>query len=396
MVRAIRSALGMALLAAVAAAAAPTAGASTAGGAHCFGVLPSGGEYSSISYPVGCYGHDEPMISPISHVPGSSSNITWEIVLPTDGSSRQVVDLGPTFWFGAGVNDPHSFFGQAFEELQFYPDSLNRQCGPDGSFNPRHVANVWTVCSPVWKVTPDGTAELAAFNGELKLAGSNDPLVMHSGDTVRVHYFRGPQHQHPLNILVTDETSRQQSAPLILISKSDGPLTPTGSTNTDSNFLQWGAVYAPPMEFSWEIGHANFYKYPFQPECLPGMFNCYSYNVPRGWLGVNPVRIKSVKFNNDSVKPSSYETVDGQGGSFEDFLWCGSYNAPGSHGSCTFPWYTYNGAHHAIEFGGDYPATTSDFNTYFQFATQGHCPSPFAPAFQTYCGTTLQPTPPIP
>jgi hypothetical protein len=391
-----RSALGAVLLAAGAIALAPATGALAADSTSCFGVLPGGGDYSSVAYPDGCYGHDEPMVDPISSAPGSSSNITWEIVLPADGANRQIVDMGPTFWFGAGVSDPHSFFGQAFEELQFYPDSVNRRCGPDGSFFPHHVKNAYTVCSPVWKVTPDGAAELAAFNGELRLAGSNDPLVMHAGDTVQVHYFRGTQRKRPLNILVTDETTHQKSAPLALISKTDGPLTPTGSTNTNKNFLKWGAVYAPPMEFSWEIGHANFYKYPFQPECLPGMFNCYSYNVPRGWLQANPVQIKSVLFNNGTVKPSSYETVDGQGGSFEDDLWCGSYNAPGSRGSCTFPWYTYNGSDKAIDFGGNYAGTTSTFNTYRQFATEGHCPSPFAPDFQTYCGTTMHPTPPIP
>jgi hypothetical protein len=396
MVRALRAALGVGLLAAVAAAAAPAAGALAADQSHCFGVLPGGGEYSTIGYPDGCYGHDEPMLNPISNARGSSSNITWEVILPTDGAKRSVLDEGPTFWFGAGVNDRKSFFGQAFEELQFYPDSFNRYCGPDGSFDPHHQANTWTVCSPVWKVTPDGVAEEAAFNGLLKRAGTNGPLVMHSGDRVRVHYLRGPQRRHPLNILVTDLTTHQQSAPLALISKTDGPLTPTGSTNTDRNYLKWGAVYAPPLEFSWEIGHPNFYKYPFTPECLPGMFNCYSYNVPNGWLNISPIQIVSVKFNHNKVKPNYYETVDGQGGSFEDELWCGSYNAPGSNGSCTFPWYTYNGARDAVEFGGNYPGTTNDFNTYHQFVTEGSCPSPFAPDFQTYCGTKLTPTPPIP
>src|ERR1700693_75544 len=89
-----------------------------------------------VRYDAGCSGHDEPEIDPLSSAPGSARELTWTVVLPSDGAFP-VSNLGPTFWFGGTVTDPKSLFGQSFVELQFYPDSIVTSCGADGGFNVR-------------------------------------------------------------------------------------------------------------------------------------------------------------------------------------------------------------------------------------------------------------------
>src|SRR6266851_9907694 len=108
-----------------------------------------------VSYSQGCVGHDEPEIMPLSSAPGSARDLTWTVVLPTDGR-RNVSDVGPTFWFGGTVTDPKSLFNQAFVELQFYPDSLVAKCFQDGAFSVRFVPDTYTSCSPVFKINPTG------------------------------------------------------------------------------------------------------------------------------------------------------------------------------------------------------------------------------------------------
>src|SRR5215472_10830417 len=76
-----------------------------------------------VEYAPGCTGHDEPELDPVSSSPGSARDLTWTAVLPT-GGAVPVSAVGPTFWFGGTVTDPKSLFGQAFVELQFYPDSI--------------------------------------------------------------------------------------------------------------------------------------------------------------------------------------------------------------------------------------------------------------------------------
>ena len=369
---------------------------------RCFGLYPNESDYGSryIQYADGCYGHDEPDLAPISAVANTSQNITWTIVLPADGTgvgARAVVDVGPTFWFGAAVRDLKSLFGQAFEELQFYPDSTLSApfCSPNGNYSTTSTPNKYTVCSPVWAVDPSTYAEYAAFNRMLVRSGTTQPLVMNAGDTVTVHYAKGTQTGSPLNITVADVTTGQQSAVLVLSGGVDGPLSPLSGTNTTSNNLQWGATQQAPLSLSWEIGHPNGYTYPAAPACYPGMFNCYSYNVTQGWQHTAPLKVKSVKFNNNTVTPTSWTVVDGEGGSQQDITYCGKYNAPGSAGSCTFPWYSYNGTAAAIEFGGVSAGVTQQYGAFNQFRKAQTCAGLFGPN-TLYCATTLSPTPPIP
>jgi hypothetical protein len=170
---------------------APTTSASVHSGAgDCIAHRPTvSGEYQ-IRYAAGCSGHDEPEIDPVSSLPGSAQDLTWTAVLPKDGTVP-VSAVGPTFWWGGTVTDPnpHSLFGQAFLEVQFYPDAIVNTCSSDGGFNVTYAPNKFSVCSPAWQVTTTSNQENAAFNAELFNGLSKDPLVMNGGDTIEIHFF---------------------------------------------------------------------------------------------------------------------------------------------------------------------------------------------------------------
>ena len=123
----------------------------------------------------------------MSSLPGSAQNLTWTAVLPADGAVP-VSAVGQTFWWGGAVSDPnpHSLFGQAFLELQFYPDSIVSTCSSDGGFNVTHAPDKFSVCSPVWQVSTQSGAEDAAFKAELYDGTSKSPLVMNAGDTIQI------------------------------------------------------------------------------------------------------------------------------------------------------------------------------------------------------------------
>jgi hypothetical protein len=125
----------------------------------CIGHHPM--EY--VWYTSSCTGHDEPEIDPLSTRAGSARDLTWTLVLPTNGAV-QVDSVGPTFWIGGTVTDPNSLFGQAFLELQFYPNSVTTGCTAGGGYNVTFAPNVYTACSPVWEVSKHGYSESAAFN----------------------------------------------------------------------------------------------------------------------------------------------------------------------------------------------------------------------------------------
>ena len=138
--------------------------------------------------------------------------------------------VGPTFWWGGAVTDPnpHALFGQAFLELQFYPDAIVKTCSSDGGFNVAYAPNKFSVCSPVWQVDTTSGAENAAFNAELYAGSSKSPLVMNAGDAVKIHFFvTSPA--DGWHITVTDVTSGH-SGTIILASnrRVDVTLSTTG------------------------------------------------------------------------------------------------------------------------------------------------------------------------
>src|SRR5215472_3389034 len=76
------------------------------GAGDCIAHHPSiYGEYQA-RYTGGCSGHDEPELDPVSSLAGSARDLTWTVVLPSDGSVP-VSAVGPTFWWGGTVTDPN-------------------------------------------------------------------------------------------------------------------------------------------------------------------------------------------------------------------------------------------------------------------------------------------------
>jgi len=104
----------------------------------CLDVAPRPGENRAEDN--GSYiGHDEPLITFYSGVPGSANNVQWEFTLPRERPlpATQSFQNFITFWFGMALCDPKSepfgacvpnsdlndpnTAGSAFLELQFYP-----------------------------------------------------------------------------------------------------------------------------------------------------------------------------------------------------------------------------------------------------------------------------------
>jgi hypothetical protein len=363
------------------AATAPRAHAAGSGTSLCIGHHPQ----EFVWYTSSCTGHDEPEIDPLSNAPGSAQDLTWTIVLPTNGA-MQVDSVGPTFWIGGTVTDPNSLFGQAFLELQFYPNSIVTNCTSGGGYDVSYSANTYSACSPVWEVSQHGHSESAAFNGMLTDTATGGPLLMHAGDTITDHQYVTAA-KDGMHITVTDLTTGH-SGTLVLSSKQDGPLMPAYSVQKIGNALGWGLVNDAPNSLVWEIGHTGDYTTPAGQFCLPGSATkppCYSYDVP-SWLQFQPLQIKGVTFGNGSAA-KSWSVVSDYGGEAEVNQYCGAAN----YGTpfCTYPWYAFNGTLGAFTYGGDYPGTTNDFGQAAQFQQAENCTSPAGPYAQ-YCSTVIK------
>jgi hypothetical protein len=336
-------------------------------------------------YTHSCTGHDEPELDPLSNRAGSAQDLTWTIVLPTDGAVTADL-VGPTFWIGGSVTDPHSLFNEAFLELQFYPDSITQGCAAGGGYNVKFAPGDYTVCSPVWEVSKTGNSESAAFNAMLTDSAGGGPLVMHAGDTITDHQYVTAA-RDGMHITVSDLTTGHAGT-IVLNSKVDGPLMPAFSVQKLGNALGWGLVNDAPNALVWEIGHTGNYTTPAGQYCLPGSVTkppCYSYDVPT-WLKFSPLQIKGVTFGN-GTQASSWSVVSDFGGKAEVNQDCGAAN----YGTpfCSYPWYAYNGADAAFTYGGDYPGTSADFGQADQFDQTEGCTSPNGPYAQ-YCSTVIR------
>lgn len=334
-----------------------------------------------VSYAPGCVGHDEPELDPVSGAPGSARDLTWTAVLPTNNTT-QVSDVGPTFWFGGTVTDPKSLFGQAFVELQFYPNSVVAKCFTNGAFKVAFSSNSYSACSPVFKINLTGNAnkflETAAFNAMLEDSSNpGNPLVMHAGDTITVHYYITPA-QDGFHITVND-LDTGGSGTIILNSPSDGPLMPAFDTQQIGNALGWGLVFDTPNSFVWEIGHESIFT-GGATLCAPGNTACDSYNAAT-WAGFLPIQIKGVTFGDGSA-PTSWAAVSDQGGKAEVLASCATYGGP----FCIYPWYTLGSS--GFHYGVDYPDNLRDFHKANQFSQTLQCGGPFGPN-TTYCATTI-------
>ena len=345
-------------------------------------------------YTASCTGHDEPEIDPLSNHQGSAQNLTWTIVLPTNGPNSgpstpgQVDAVGPTFWIGGTVSDPQSIFGEAFLEVQFYPNSIVAGCSLDGGFNVKYAPNVYSVCSPVWGVSANGH-EYAAFNGMLTDSATGGPLLMNAGDTITDHQYAGAPNVG-MHIDITDVTTGHSGT--LILNGHDGPLNPYFNQQKLGNALGWGLVNDAPNSLVWEIGHTGNYTSPAGRFCLPGSAAkpaCYSYDVPT-WLQFQPLQIKGVTFGDGST-PQGWSVVSDFGGKAEVNQYCGAAN----YGTpfCYYPWFSLNGHQSQrgsfLTYGGDYSGTTNDFGQADQFQQTKNCASPNDPASAQYCSTVI-------
>jgi hypothetical protein len=375
---------------AVAAAAFMVGGAGSASslGSGCIGHRPAYIEdVFEVQYDAGCSGHDEPELDPISSLPGSAQDLTWRFVLPTDGSVP-VSAVGPTFWFGGAVTDPSpkDIFGQGFLEVQFYPDSLVRNCTPNGGFVVDHAPNTYTVCTPVWSIRATGQKpvyhEPAEFNAMLTTGAKHAPLVMHAGETIRLHFHLGAPGEG-WHIDVLDETTGESGT--VVLTSPYGPILPVFSTQTIGNSLNWSGVYDTPNSFVWEIGHTSPFTSPASQFCVPGQTICDSYNEA-SWLGFSPLKILSATFTSSDTPAEGWAVVSDYGGDAEVKQYCGSVGGP----FCVYPWFTL-GTDGTLRYGADYPGTADDFGKGSQFATITDCDSPFFGPDTLYCDNQIIP-----
>jgi hypothetical protein len=340
-------------------------------------------------YSAGCSGHDEPELNPLSTLPGSGRDVTWTFTLPSNGSHYGVDAVGPTFWFGGPVTDPDSLFGQAFLEVQFYPNSVVTGCTPNGGFKLKQTPGAYGVCTPVWSLTQTGTKgvyhEPAAFNAMLTRNGTGQSLVMHQGDRIRMHLFVTSA-KDGWHIAVSDLTTGQSGT--IVLNSASGPLMPAYSVAKIGNSLPWGLVHDAPIAFVWEIGHTSPYTSPGSAFCWPGEDGCFSYDRP-AWADQSPIKLESVTFNG-GAKPSGWAVVSDYGGKAEitdpteTGSTCSGYGGP----FCIYPWYTQN-HDGSFSYGVDYPTTADDFGKANQFQQKLNCGGPFGPD-STYCATRIR------
>jgi hypothetical protein len=284
------------------------------------------------------------------------------------------------------VNDPNSLFGQAFVELQFYPNFIVNNCNPNGAFMGHASVGDYTVCSPVWSVTTSGKPanfhEPAAFNAMLSTPLSTAPMVLHAGDTVTVHWFTTSANDG-FHVTVADRNTKQ-SGTIVLNSKSDGPLMPSYDVQKLGNSLGWGLVDDAPNAFVWEIGHTSeAFTSPSSQFCLPGDPICDSYNAD-SWAGMLPIQIKSVTFGDGSAA-KHWAVVSDFGGRAEVDQDCGAAN----YGSpfCIYPWYTLGTS--GFHYGVDYADNQNDFGQVAQFQQTLQCGGQFG-ADSTYCATQVK------
>ena len=346
------------------ASAAAAASGSQSGGV-CIGRHPNP---SAVWYTGACSGHDEPagpgvVAAGISPGPDLDGRLAGR----RDGAGL----LGRPNVLGGGAlsnPNPHALFGQAFLELQFYPDSVVKTCSSDGGYNVTYAPDEFTVCSPVWQVSTQSGAEDAAFNAELYDGSTHSLLIMHAGDTIKIHFFDTTP-TAGWNISVNDLTTGH-SGSIVLASKY-GPLLPLFSAQQIGDALGWGLVNDTPNSFVWEIGHTSNFTTPAGQLCVAGQTDCASYDTAH-WLGFTPLKILSVKFANGSAA-SQWAVGSDLGGKAEVAATCPTYGGP----YCAYPWYASNSAAKAITYGADYPGTKFAYGQGSQFATTPLCGGPF-------------------
>ncbi len=184
------------------------AGQSRATSASCLAHHPQYIEnVIEVQYSTGCTGHDEPELDPLSTLPGSGSELTWTAVLPSNGAFN-VDATGPTFWFGGTVTDPIESLRPGVRRAPVLSELDRDELQPERLVHSEVLAPAPTPCArrsgaSSTSGTPGNFHEPAAFNAMLTTPGSTSAMVMHAGDTVKVHWFTTAA-QDGYHVTVTD------------------------------------------------------------------------------------------------------------------------------------------------------------------------------------------------
>lgn len=339
----------------------------------CYGVWPSGWGGQS-TYEGDCYGHDEPGLDPYSSLPGSGGNVTWSVTLPTDGSgSTTQSQLYSAIWFGLVLSAPGAWLNECFLELQFYPD------------NP--TTNTWAVESFAWQIDLLNGYEDPCFYYPLFEDGTSDTqyLELTGGDHLNVTLTGWAGDAAGEEIQIHDLTQGNVSTQYLVDQNNGAPLDPAYSTDSYPNALQWTPGGELPVSFAFETGHTSG-PYPNNNSyggCSSGVppptgqdpaTPCPSYD-PGLWSNGtdSPWAIASPTFFNANTRVGASQvefTQDFGGIAWTDALSNGSCTGRDGSAFCSYPWYSYNCASHAFNFGATpYPGAADQFG-----ATQEYTP----------------------
>jgi hypothetical protein len=240
-------------------------------------------------------GHDEPMVTFYSNIPGSGNNVQWQFKLPVERPlpATQSFQNFITFWFSMALCDPNSSpfgacvpnsdsndpnaAGSAILELQFYPPgeglapSINLSCSMTewcAALNIDSVTGNFLCSEPVnfayiqrdgVPVGPPGpaTQTIATFTPTAQT------LLMRQGDLIRVTLKSTPAGLETLVEDLTTHTSGFMVASAANGFQNTDPTTCAGSafsffpeysTANPANIVPWALARAN-ISFAMEIGH---------------------------------------------------------------------------------------------------------------------------------------------
>jgi hypothetical protein len=223
-------------------------------------------EVSEENY-VWCYiGHDEPAVNFYSTVPGSGSNMTWELILPTEGTTP-TFETYIHFQLTLALCDPNSTnanrtgpctpnsdtniqstAGAALLELKFIPpgepnqgSSVGLSCSAISNSRWCAVAQVQVestcavanpaVLNEAW-ITTNGRPPQPVYAGNFSpTAPGANTFLMNPGDRIRVSLADTP---NGLLIVIIDETTHTTG--YVTVSSANGfqSLTPPSATGSNT------------------------------------------------------------------------------------------------------------------------------------------------------------------
>lgn len=354
----------------------------------CAGLWPQFENYVGASsqgaYASGCYGHDEPGMQFLSDLPGSGGNVTWNVTLPTDrDAAHNQSDLYSAIWFGMTMNDPYGWMDQCFLELQFYPDQLFTNPGPQ--YPNWTVTGKWIGAAVAWQIEAATGFEDPCFYEPLYINGTPGPgyLNMTQGDHITVTMTGWANSATGELLSVVDHTSGQM-ATITMYNYAQGyPINPSYSMSNTEASMQWTPGGEFPVSFAFETGHAGNPTFPANNSyggCSGGSHStpqdpgapCPSYD-PGSWANdtLTPWHWQIPTFFNAHATshPVQVSFTQPEGGiSLVDQTSNGVCSGVEGSAWCSYPFYSYYCGSHTFEFGGvDYPGVASDFGKWHQF-----------------------------